>query len=154
MNEKVDVDNIIEVSHTRHTKRGKKDGEGSDEEEEEANTGSPKDEQEQKYHESVINDVYGDISSSDEDEEDEEAQEKKILEESKKKELEIKRQNSKKAGSVLPERVMETVHNMYEQAKTKYHEQPQLVKVERAVSGVFSNAFTKVLYIFIDSLVQ
>ncbi len=141
MNERVDVENIIEVSNTKHTKRGKKNGEGSDEEED-PNEQSPKNEQEKKYHESVISDIYGDISSSDEDEEDEETQEKKILEESKKKEEELKRQNSKK--SAIPEKVMETVNNMFEQAKTRYQEQQQLVKVERAVSGVFSNAFTKV----------
>lgn len=61
MNEKVDVNNIIEVSNTKHTTRP----------EDEHKPLAPKTEEEQKYHENIISDIYGDLSSSDSDDDEE-----------------------------------------------------------------------------------
>jgi hypothetical protein len=63
MNEQVDTDGVIEVSHTSHTK--KTDGGLSDEEEMVERSA-----EDMKKHESIINDVYNSMSDSEEEEED------------------------------------------------------------------------------------
>ena len=52
MNERVELDNIIEVSNTKHTKRNSESQHLSDDED--APTAQPRNEEEKKYHENVI----------------------------------------------------------------------------------------------------
>jgi hypothetical protein len=78
MNEKVDKDNIVELS------KASTDAAHSDEE------AKPiKNEEEKEYHESIMNDVYNSMTSSD-DEEDEEKQKQKLHQEVKQLEEEKK----------------------------------------------------------------
>lgn len=90
MNEKVDINNIIEVSHTKHTKKNHQNNESDDDEEDETKA-KGLNEEDKKYHENVISDIYGSISSEDEDEEENsENLDKQIEEEAKLKEEELK----------------------------------------------------------------
>lgn len=67
MNEKVDSENILEIEKP---KKAKEDGDSD----EETHSVPKKGEEEQKYHESVIQDVYGDLSDSEEEDEEESQQ--------------------------------------------------------------------------------
>jgi hypothetical protein len=83
MNEKVDVANVIEVSNTKHTK--KRGGDSDDDDDGEDGSGTPgkttgpANEEEKKYHENVISDVYGSISSDDDDDDDDDEEEDEDL---------------------------------------------------------------------------
>ena len=116
MNEKVDVNAIIELK-----KNADSDEEGS----------TSKNEEEQKYHESVINDVYDSMSDSDSEEENDKQLQEQINEETKQKGQEIK-----KAKQSLGERVAETV-------KERVGKVVEEIKVDK-VKGMFSGAFNKV----------
>lgn len=81
MNERVESDSLIEVSNTKHTRRKNANGEEIDDSDEESTIVPKKDEAELQYHESVINDIYGSMSSEEDDEDNEnndESEEQKL----------------------------------------------------------------------------
>lgn len=88
MNERVDTSNVIEIE------KKLKDVDSEDEELQPDGTRVKKNEEELKYHESIISDIYNSMSDSEEDdEEDSEKQlHEQIQEETKQKEEEIKKQ--------------------------------------------------------------
>ncbi|CDW76654.1 UNKNOWN [Stylonychia lemnae] len=140
MNEKVDINNIIEVSNTKHTKK-REDGHESDEDEDETHHVKPINEEEKKYRDNVIDDLYGSISSEDED--DEEAQndlDQQIEEEAKQKEQQLKQEQESKQGlKINPQVVMEKVNQVFEIAKNKYQQDVNTDKVK----VMFNTAYSK-----------